>query len=212
MLLLLITNAYIPETIKELIIGLKIFSFNLSFMNIREAYLLNYFVKWLDSPQQNDRISETGLSSQSALVNNIDLFMTFCLIVIFHCVFRLCMKLIFKYLNPVKYAKCRRIFERLIRPLELSVYIRMFLEALQVITTSVLAELSELEASTGAQICSLAFTIILALLIAVSLAVVTIITLKYKQSDQEESQQYKWYDELFEGVKLAKYSKGFTLY
>mmetsp|Transcript_22258 Transcript_22258/g.25570 ORF Transcript_22258/g.25570 Transcript_22258/m.25570 type:complete len:138 (-) Transcript_22258:786-1199(-) len=105
LLLLWLTDAYIPVKVKDYILGLEFFSFDLSFMNLKSLGFIKDEFEKLDAPQINIRIDEIGESSLSTFVNNSSLFITIVLIASMHLAARLGILIMFKIFRAAKYAK-----------------------------------------------------------------------------------------------------------
>lgn len=65
-LLLLLTGAYIPVTIRGYLAGVEFVSFSFNFIPFKNIGLVSHFYNWLTFSHNNDNLSDIGLKSGSA--------------------------------------------------------------------------------------------------------------------------------------------------
>lgn len=68
-----ISGAYLPESVLTYITGVKLFSFNISFLPFEKLPGIKQTVGVLDSDQVDSYLEKLGLESNSSIVNNISL-------------------------------------------------------------------------------------------------------------------------------------------
>jgi len=74
------------------------------------------------------------------------------------------------------------------------------------------SEIKQFDTSATPRISSLVISIVVSVLILVFLFAVSVLTYKVAKPDDKAEQSHQWYGELFEGVRLTKFAKGFNLY
>ena len=84
LILMLLTEAYFPSPVNNYLVGLKMFSFNFSFMFIQNIPWLQNWLKEFNFSQPSAMLQDIGLVSQSSLINNINLLLILILIVLSH--------------------------------------------------------------------------------------------------------------------------------
>ena len=72
-LLLPLTNAFMPKDIIDYLIGVEFTMFNFEFLKIKSLFKIDNLLKDIDKEQTNWYMSQIGIESQSALVNQISL-------------------------------------------------------------------------------------------------------------------------------------------
>ena len=74
LILMLLTEAYFPSQIKNYLLGLKLFSFNFSFLFIQDIPGINEVSNLFDFSQPETVLQDIGLISKSSLFNSITIF------------------------------------------------------------------------------------------------------------------------------------------
>mmetsp|Transcript_5351 Transcript_5351/g.6381 ORF Transcript_5351/g.6381 Transcript_5351/m.6381 type:complete len:124 (-) Transcript_5351:17-388(-) len=95
-MLLILSDAYLPQKIVDYIKGGKLFSFNFSFLPIQELSVVKEGLDNIKFPQTDSSLEAIGLESGSAIANNLNLVVTVLLIVMAHLLFRLIEKVLLR--------------------------------------------------------------------------------------------------------------------
>ena len=70
-MLLLLTGAFIPETVRQYLSGMDFVSLNFDFIPFIEVPLISDLYLWMKFEQTNDDLGDVGLDDGSTVVNNI---------------------------------------------------------------------------------------------------------------------------------------------
>ena len=84
LILILLTGWYFTDNVKVYLSGMKIFSFNLSFLSIGSLPVAITVVNFFDFSQAYSTIADSGFTSESTFVNCLNMFSTFLLIMLTH--------------------------------------------------------------------------------------------------------------------------------
>ena len=122
---MLITSAYIPEKVSDVITGMDFMMLKFGFLNVDKTRLIQKF----DRPQSNQKLKTISVESESSIVNNINFFTTILFIAIFHAAFIL---LLYR-IKCEKSKFCTKIKNSIFFKLTFAIYIRMALECNQFI-------------------------------------------------------------------------------
>ena len=82
-LLLILTRAYLPESVVQFIVNNEMFAFSLDFLSLADKMYIDKF-EYLNYEQSNDRLESIGIESGSAFINNYYFLLTMLFIFLFH--------------------------------------------------------------------------------------------------------------------------------
>ena len=71
LILLILTRAYIPEAVKQYLLGMNFNFANLSFIQFKDVPFVSEFYSWMEFDQLNDDLKYLEVSSGSTFINNI---------------------------------------------------------------------------------------------------------------------------------------------
>jgi hypothetical protein len=80
LVILPLTNAFLPDSILEFIYGIEFATFSFDFVPINTSPVYKQIDEWLHFDQEEDVISSMGIESTSSIVNNFQIITTFLLI------------------------------------------------------------------------------------------------------------------------------------
>ena len=196
-LLLLLTNSHIPNSIVEYLSGLKASTWSLNFIPFKDIPGFKWIIDSLDHELENKNLTYFGIKSGSTLSNNFSLVWTIAIISLFHLwylwVFKKLMK---KFSNKEKLLK---IFEKIYQLFAFTIYLRLILEASQFLMLSWFEELKSWNVSNASRIISL-WIAMFATLIWISLIILSFLNW-YKNKNIESTNHYMPFKELFGGIK-----------
>ena len=84
LIFLILTDAYLPGSVVEYITGMKLFSFNFSFLKISNWPGINLGTNVLNYNQINTQLETIGIESGSSFVNNINILLILLSIILVH--------------------------------------------------------------------------------------------------------------------------------
>ena len=80
----MLTDSYATDNIRVYLSGMKIFSFNFQFLSIGSLPGAIKIVNYFDSKQKYRSISDSGFSSESTLVNCLNILLIYLLVICMH--------------------------------------------------------------------------------------------------------------------------------
>ena len=83
-MLLLLTGAFIPETVRQYLSGMDFVSLNFDFIPFIEVPLISDLYIWMKFEQTNDDLSDVGLDDGSTVVNNISFLVILLIFITIH--------------------------------------------------------------------------------------------------------------------------------
>ena len=83
-MLLLLTGAFIPETVRQYLSGMDFVSLNFDFIPFIEVPLISDLYIWMKFEQTNDDLGDVGLDDGSTVVNNISFLVILVLFITLH--------------------------------------------------------------------------------------------------------------------------------
>ena len=83
-MLLLLTGAFIPETVRQYLSGMDFVSLNFDFIPFIEVPLISDLYLWMKFEQTNDDLGDIGLDDGSTVVNNISFLVILLIFVTIH--------------------------------------------------------------------------------------------------------------------------------
>jgi hypothetical protein len=205
-ILLPMIGAYIPESIIKIITGMSFAMFSFSFIPVEKIPLITDIFNFIDYDQSDDYFDRIGLTSGSAFLNHISLFLILGVLILYHLSLLPWCKAT-KNLSESSWTKW--VIKKLFDMMTFSVYIRLFLEAYLFMSISTTNELKEFDYSTVFKMFSLCMSFLFAiwllsmLILSVVLIVKAIIT---------KHQSKNWYfREFFNGIKETTKAKNYNL-
>ena len=208
LLLLLLTQIYMPLNVIDFIVGFKFALISFDFVPFKKAKAGVSVEDLFGYNQANDMLSRLDLDNGSSVVNNFSLFSVFVQVGIAHILIFGLLKLMKKYEDRRKWRRFRNltifICSRLLLILTFGYYVRNILESYQYLLLSCISELYRFNTSSNASIASIVFGVIILVWCWIFLIFdiwITYITIK-------KSWEYKGvFKEFFSGLKNRKYSK-----
>ena len=76
LIFLILTDAYLPQSVIDYITGMKFFSFNFSFLSFQTISVVKKPLQLIEFDKSNSMLESIGLNSGSTLVNSINLIAT----------------------------------------------------------------------------------------------------------------------------------------
>ena len=196
-LLLLLTNSHIPQTIVDYLSGLKATTWSLNFVPFKDIPGVKTAIDWLDFGLENNDLKHFGLLSGCTFVNNFSLVWVVALIAAVHLWFSLChSKLKRKTSDRPKW---RYLLSKVYQTFAFTIYLRLVLESNQFMLLSSLSELKTWHTTGTARIVSL-WTAFAAAGICVSLVAVSFVHW-FSHRQLENTDHYMPLKELFGGLK-----------
>lgn len=136
-LLLLLTNAYIPKGVINYLVGLKATTCSFNFIPFKDIPGLNSAVGWMDSKIIQDELDYFGIFSGSSFVNNFSVLCIMVILALFHLLFT-GFYLLLKSKKPDLWAKAFQLFNA-------TIYIRLFMMSNQFLLLSTVSEIFEFD-------------------------------------------------------------------
>jgi hypothetical protein len=206
LLLLPLIGAYIPLEIIHFIVGMDFALFSFDFIPFTEAPGISHLASFLNVGQRNEYLETIGLESESSLMNNMSILLTIILTILLHGVIYLCYRRVKDVSDPKWY---HQLTTKTFEAFNLSVYIRMILEAFLFISISSFSEIKY------SRLISVAFIISFLIswaLIVLSIGVITTIGYQIVKAHPNFDEQLHWrFRELFAGIKNDTFSRLFPL-
>ena len=208
LLLLLLTQVYMPLNVIDFIVGFKFALISFDFLPFKKAKAGVSVEDLFGYNQANDMLSRLDLDNGSSVVNNFSLFSVFVHVGIVHLLSFGLLKLMKKYEDRRKWRRFRNltifICSKLLLILTFGYYVRNILESYQYLLLSCISELYRFNTSSNSSIASIAFGIIILVWCWLFLTFdvcITYITIK-------KSEEYKGaFKELYNGLKKRKYAR-----
>ena len=83
-MLLLLTGAFIPETVRQYLSGMDFVSLNFDFIPFIKVPLISDLYLWMKFEQTNDDLGDVGLDDGSTVVNNISFLVILLIFITLH--------------------------------------------------------------------------------------------------------------------------------
>ena len=84
LMLMILTGAFIPETVRQYLAGMDFVSFNFDFIPFIEVPLISDLYLWMKFDQTNDDLEDIGLDDGSTVVNNISFLVILLIFITIH--------------------------------------------------------------------------------------------------------------------------------
>ena len=84
LMLLILTGAFIPETVRQYLSGMDFVSLNFDFIPFIEVPLISDLYLWMKFEQTNDDLGDVGLDDGSTVVNNISFLVILVIFITLH--------------------------------------------------------------------------------------------------------------------------------
>ena len=196
MLLLPLTEAFIPENIVKMFSGNNFINFNYNFVPIVDSPISRDFTDYFGNDQNNDSLQNLGAVYKRSILNHISL-MTLIAFVVFVHVVSFVPKLWFKQSDNDKW--CNKAYTKWMHFMTFAVYVRLLVEALQAMFVSSLSELKDFSTSNTAHRQSLKFAFVL---LFVWIAVIVLMLVEWIRSRRPDTyKQQSYFVEIFSGLK-----------
>ena len=196
-LLLLLTNSHIPQSIVDYLSGLKATTWSLNFVPFKDIPGVKTAIDWLDFGLDNNDLKHFGLLSGSTFVNNFSLVWVILMIIVISIIYIQIFRWVKSKVNRVKI--CKKVFEWIYQLFTFSIYIRLLWEANQFILLSSLSEIKSWKGSSTKNIVSLWIAFICAFS-CIGLIVLAFVNWIQKRNI-ETTESYSPFKEFFSGLK-----------
>ena len=84
LMLLILTGAFIPTTVKEYLSGMDFVFLNFDFIPFINIPLISDLYTWMKFGQKNDNLKKIGVDNGSTAVNNISFFIIILILIVIH--------------------------------------------------------------------------------------------------------------------------------
>ena len=196
LLLLPLTNAFIPEDVVNYFTGNHFINFNFNSVPIVESPVSRDFTDYFGNDQNNDSLQNLGAVYKRSILNHISLLTLIAFVVFVHVV-SFVPKLWLKKSDSDKC--CYKAYSKWMRFLTFAVYVRLLVEALQAIFVSSLSELKIFSTANTAHRLSLSFAFVL---LFVWIVVIVMMLIEWMRSSRLDTyKQQTYFVEIFGGLK-----------
>ena len=203
--LLLLSGAFLPPSVKEIMLGTQLTSSSFSAIPVLEIPIINVPVKSFEIEQDNVNLELMGLNSGSSLVSNYLFFLSIAAIVVLH-LFTL---LIPKWTQPENEGRgskwLRKFRDFIDNFLGFAIYIRLYIESFQYMLLSSICEINAMCTDSLEKIISLGFAFVV--LAICMLGTLLVFLLIWKNSFKSLER----FRETFIGLKDAELAKTYIL-
>ena len=205
LILLILTRAYIPEAVKQYLLGMNFNFANLSFIQFKDVPLVSEFYSWMEFDQLNDDLKYLEVSSGSTFINNI----VFLLILLVWMVIHLLVALIYS-ITKSKKGFCHKLVNIIWKMMTFAIYIRLVLENLQFMLLCSFSEAYEFDLSSNSK----KMSIFIAYIFIISCFVFYILIIRqYQVTKIKLKRKVNWYaEEMFAGLKETNQARSYTIF
>ena len=158
-ILFLIIDPFIPESLRIILEGNSLALLNFNFIPVVDLPYVEIPIDWMDSEQRNEILQTLDINSESSIVNNLSLIFTFTLILIIHILLRYV--LVCGSTNEGQQSKFKRFWNwfriKLLEVIKYVVYLRLFIEAHEAMLLSATSEIKEVNYHSASSILSSIF-------------------------------------------------------
>ena len=203
-MLLLLTGAFIPLTVKHYLSGMD---FALNFFGLIPFYkvpLLAHLYSWMKFEQYNDDLHEIGVEDGSTAVNNLSFLIMLLLFIILHTIIA-----ILYTRTKSKTGLCNRLIKITYNLMTFTVYIRLLLENYQYMLLASISEAYKFNLSAENKLASLVISYMF--LISCIAFYVFIIYQFYVTLIWLNRKYHPYFDELFAGLKESNKARLYTI-
>ena len=207
--LLLLTGAFIPKDIEDIITGLKICLNPFSYFQSNSGGNSNFVSSFYDFGQGNTNLNKLGIESDSTAVNVYSFILSIFIILFLHLWIVFYKNFLIKenksnWWNYILRA-VHWILDKLMTFWTFALYIRIILKINQYVLICSISEIYHFDHSDAKRIVSLAIALILLFLwITMIIIVIIFFIIKYKNSNQDSPDKRDKFAHLFNGVSPSK--------
>ena len=196
LLLLPLTDAFIPEDVINYFTGNIFINFNYNFIPIVDSPISRDFTDYFGNDQNNDSLQNLGAVYKRSILNHISLLTLIAFVIFVHAL-SFVPKL---WLKNSDSDKCwKKAYLKWMHFLTFAVYVRLLVEALQAMFVSSLSELKDFSTVNTAHKLSLSFAFVL---LFVWIAVIVLMLVEWMRSSRPDTyKQQKYFVEIFGGLK-----------
>ena len=205
LLILILTGAYIPTTVKQYLSGMDFVQLNFDFIPFIDIPLISDLYLWMKFDQSNDNFKYVGLDYGSATVNNISFLVILLIFIIFH----LPIALIYTTTKS-KSGLCSKLINIICTIMTFTAYIRLLLENFQYMLLCSISEAYEFDLSTKKRKVSL---FLAHFFLITSTAFYFFIIYQFQATRTWLNRKYyKYSEELFGGLKESNKARSYTIF
>ena len=84
LMLLILTGAFIPETVRRYLSGLNFVFLNFDFIPFHRIPFISHFYLWMKFEQMNDDLKDIGIDYGSSIINNISFVILTLMLIVAH--------------------------------------------------------------------------------------------------------------------------------
>ena len=84
LMLLILTGAFIPETVRRYLSGLNFVFLNFDFIQFHRIPFISHFYLWMKFEQMNDDLRDIGIDYGSSIINNISFVILTLMLIVTH--------------------------------------------------------------------------------------------------------------------------------
>ena len=141
LLLLILTGAFIPETVRRYLIGSDFTQLSFNFIPICKVPFFSDLCSNAKFEQQSNDLRDIGIEYQSTIINNIQLCTIIIILILSHILIALIKK-------RAKTGKCEKLINVMFQMLTFTIYLRLILESTQYILLCSVSEIYKFEVSS----------------------------------------------------------------
>ena len=203
--LLIVSQIYLPNNVSNIILGNKIILNPLHYISLNFILFYRVLIGWFDSVQTNNGLSQIGLDSGSALVNNSTLIGMLMLCIPVHLFVRLVMIILIKWSNEEQQGWMIKLVKYLTSKtfsiLTYGFYIRTIIESVIILALSTFSEIINFNVNDVNKASSFAVCTLIILVIIMFLALSVWLALRHIKDEDFKIDKYR---EFFSGLKKTK--------
>ena len=130
LMLIPLLDLYLPKTVRDFIVGNGATLFSFSFLRFQDISFISSINNDLGGDQTNEYLDEIGITSNSVIINHMNLLLVYLIIFIIHMSIWLIARLIRLKLKS-KESKCNKIMSKILDAFTFGVYVRLLIESFQ---------------------------------------------------------------------------------
>ena len=195
LMLLPLTEVFVPKDIEDYFTGMSFLSFDLSFIPFSATPLINSVFSYFEFEQEDEYLQEIGMQYGSSILNQFSMIFMISLLMILHVTVILSYRIIDKDESTRKY----KILSKLMDLFLFTIYVRTFVEALQMMMLSSLIEIKTFDTSEISRVFSILISFLFTLLCVGLIVLMAVEWIRSK--DPKIFKQQKYFKEVFSGVK-----------
>ena len=206
MLLLPLTEAFIPEDVINYFTGNNFINFNYNFVPIVDSPISRDFTDYFGNDQNNDSLQNLGAEYKRSILNHISLLTLIAFVIFIHALSFVPKLWLKKSDSDRWYYKA---YSKWMSFLTFAVYVRLLVEALQAMFVSSLSELKDFSTVNTAHRLSLSFAFVL---LFVWYVVIVMMLVEWMKSSRPDTyKQQKYFVEIFSGLKDVWWCRSYLL-